>query len=80
MPAITLALPPRYRGVELIASGGMADVYVATDDALERVVAIKALGDRFAGDPEVRMRFTREARIAARLSNEQQYVRVQAYT
>ena len=76
MPAITLALPPRYRGVELIASGGMADVYVATDDALERVVAIKALGDRFASDPEVRMRFTREARIAARLSNEPNVVTI----
>lgn len=76
MPAMTLALPPRYRGVELIASGGMADVYVATDDALDRVVAIKALGDRFASDPEVRMRFTREARIAARLSNEPNVVTI----
>jgi len=76
MPATTLALPPRYHGAELIASGGMADVYVATDDALERVVAIKALSERFASDPEVRMRFTREARIAARLSNEPNVVTI----
>ena len=76
MTATTLALPPRYRGTELIASGGMADVYVATDDALERLVAIKALNDRFAGDPEIRMRFTREARIAARLSNEPNVVTI----
>ena len=70
MTATTLALPARYRGTELIASGGMADVYAATDDTLDRQVAIKILNERFAGDPEIRARFTREARIAARLSTE----------
>jgi len=70
MTATTLALPARYRGTELIASGGMADVYAATDDTLDRRVAIKILNERFAGDPEIRTRFTREARIAARLSTE----------
>ena len=70
MTATTLALPARYRGTELIASGGMADVYAATDDTLDRRVAIKILNERFAGDPEIRARFTREARIAARLSTE----------
>ena len=76
MTATTLALPSRYRGTELIASGGMADVYRAHDDALERLVAIKALNDRFAGDPEIRQRFTREARIAARLSTEANIVTI----
>ena len=70
MTAITLALPARYRGTELIASGGMADVYAATDETLDRRVAIKILNERFAGDPEIRARFAREARIAARLSTE----------
>ena len=70
MTATTLALPARYRGTELIATGGMADVYAATDDTLDRRVAIKILNERFAGDPEIRARFTREARIAARLSTE----------
>ena len=70
MAAATLALSPRYRGTELIATGGMADVYVATDVSLERLVAIKVLSERFAGDPEIRSRFSREARIAARLSTE----------
>ena len=70
MTGTTLALPARYRGTELIASGGMADVYAATDDTLDRRVAIKILNERFAGDPEIRARFTREARIAARLSTE----------
>jgi serine/threonine-protein kinase len=48
----------------------MADVYAATDETLDRRVAIKILNERFAGDPEIRTRFTREARIAARLSTE----------
>ena len=57
MTAATLALPPRYRGTELIATGGMADVYVARDDLLDRLVAIKVLSERFAGDREIRSRF-----------------------
>jgi serine/threonine-protein kinase len=76
MSATTLALPPRYRGTELIASGGMADVYGAHDDLLERRVAIKVLAERFSGDPEIRERFAREARIAARLSNEPNVVTI----
>ena len=76
MTAATLALPARYRGAELIATGGMADVYVATDETLDRVVAIKVLSERFAHDPELRERFTREARIAARLSVEPNVVTI----
>jgi len=76
MTATTLALPARYRGSELIATGGMADVYAATDDTLDRRVAIKILNERFAGDPEIRTRFTREARIAARLSIEPNVVTI----
>ena len=76
MTASTLALPARYRGPELIATGGMADVYAATDETLERRVAIKILNERFAGDPEIRTRFTREARIAARLSVEPNVVTI----
>ena len=76
MTATTLALPARYRGTELIATGGMADVYAATDDTLDRRVAIKILNERFAGDPEIRARFTREARIAARLSTEPNVVTI----
>ena len=68
--------PARYRGAELIATGGMADVYAATDDTLDRLVAIKILNERFAGDPEIRTRFTREARIAARLSTEPNVVTI----
>jgi len=68
MAAAELRLPTRYGSVELIASGGMADVYRATDHVLDRTVAIKVLSQRFAADPETRERFTREALTAARLS------------
>ena len=60
----------------MIATGGMADVYSATDETLDRRVAIKVLSERFARDPEIRARFTREARIAARLSNEPNVVTI----
>ncbi len=63
-------LPPRYREVELVAHGGMGDIYRARDETLGRTVAVKVLADRYAADEEVRHRFTREGLAAARLSAE----------
>lgn len=65
---MTTPLPSRYTSPELIARGGMADVYKALDSALGRMVAIKVLSDRCAGDDELRTRFTREAHTAAGLT------------
>ncbi|HJU49109.1 MAG TPA: serine/threonine-protein kinase, partial [Gaiellaceae bacterium] len=65
-----LGLPPRYVSLEMIASGGMADVYRGRDAVLEREVAIKVLGERHADDDELRARFSREAQTAASLSGE----------
>ena len=62
------ALPSRYSALTHLASGGMGDVYRGTDDVLGRTVAIKVLAERHARNPDVRARFTREARAAARLS------------
>lgn len=61
-------LPERYRDPEQIGSGGMGEIYRATDQLLGRVVAVKVLAERYAEDPGVRERFTREALAAARLS------------
>ena len=46
----------------------MAEVYRATDSVLGRTVAVKVLAERHAREPEIRERFAREARAAARLS------------
>ena len=68
MPPADTQLPPRYREPQLLARGGMADVYRATDDELSRDVAVKVLAARYADDDSLRRRFSREALAAARLS------------
>jgi len=62
-------LPDRYRNPELIARGGMGEVYRAEDADLARVVAVKLLSHQFADNDAIRARFTREALAVARLSH-----------
>ena len=52
-----------------IGSGGMGDVYQATDTKLGRSVAIKFLPDAFSHDTERVARFQREARVLASLNH-----------
>jgi len=59
----------RYELEHRLGHGGMATVYCAHDLKLDRQVAIKLLAENFAGDPELRKRFSREARLAARLDH-----------
>jgi len=59
----------RYRLERLLGGGGMALVYAASDDRLDRTVALKVLADNLAEHVEIRERFLREARIAARLAH-----------
>jgi beta-lactam-binding protein with PASTA domain len=59
----------RYRLVARIGSGGMADVWCATDQELGRRVALKVLHPRFAADPQFVERFRREASHAAGLQH-----------
>jgi dienelactone hydrolase len=58
-----------YRVDARVGSGGMGEVYRATDTALGREVAIKALPPVFAFDPQRRARFEREARALAALNH-----------
>ena len=59
----------RYQLEQQLGHGGMASVYHARDTGLDRAVAVKLLADNLAGDEELRKRFLREARLAARLSH-----------
>ena len=58
-----------YEVLELAGLGGMGEVYRARDVHLERIVALKILPDRFAGDAERLARFEREARVLASLDH-----------
>jgi len=57
----------RYRAIEKIGSGGMADVYRAMDETLGRTVAVKVMHERYASDPEFAARFRQEAQAVANL-------------
>jgi Tol biopolymer transport system component len=52
-----------------LGSGGMGDVYQATDSKLGRSVAIKFLPEAFGHDSERVARFEREARVLASLNH-----------
>jgi eukaryotic-like serine/threonine-protein kinase len=58
----------RYQVVKKIGRGGMGEVFLARDTALERNVAIKFLAQEMLGDPTARERFLREAKSAATIS------------
>ena len=58
-----------YRVVSLLGSGGMGEVYRATDTRLDRTVALKVLPRHLSSDPERRQRFEREARAVSSLSH-----------
>jgi len=60
----------RYQVIAHLGSGGMAEVYCATDLQLGRKVALKVLHERFAADEEFVERFKREASSAAGLQHQ----------
>ena len=62
-------LGDRYEIHRHLARGGMAQVYLARDRALDRPVAVKELVPEFATDPSFVERFRREAQSAARLTH-----------
>lgn len=65
--ALRKATGGRYAIARLVGEGGMANVYYATQVALESPVVIKVLHSHLARDHEMRERFRREAESAAQL-------------
>ncbi len=59
----------RYKILEKIGSGGMANVYKGEDSVLNRIVAIKILHEQFSSDQSFIARFKQEAQSAANLTH-----------
>ena len=60
-------LSNRYQTAERLGSGGMSNVYKATDLILERTVAVKILAEHLSDDERFVARFRREALAVAKL-------------
>lgn len=67
-PDVTFA-QGRYRLERRLGAGGMASVWLAHDERLDRRVAVKIVADTLADDERWLTRFEREARAAAGLSH-----------
>ena len=58
---------PGYRILRQLGRGGMATVYLAIQESVQREVALKIMSPTLLADPDFGERFLREARIAAKL-------------
>jgi serine/threonine protein kinase len=64
-----LADHPRYRIVGVLGAGGMGAVYKARHIVMDRLVALKVIGNKLTDNPAAIERFHREARAAAQLTH-----------
>ena len=60
---------PGYKIIKELGRGGMATVYLAMQESVERKVALKVMLQALAADPSFSERFLREAKIVAQLSH-----------
>ena len=65
----TLPLPNRFCVQEMLGKGGFGCVYLATDQVLQRVVAIKIPHRSSDVNEELSTQFLRESRVAAKLNH-----------
>ena len=59
----------RYRLTQRLATGGMARLFAAADEKLDRAVAVKIIKAEHFHDDELRVRFEQEARAVARIEH-----------
>lgn len=62
-------LAGKYHIERLLGEGGMGAVYVATNQVLQKRIALKVMNERFAAMPAAVERFLREAVAASRVSH-----------
>ena len=62
-------LSSRYSIASVVGCGGVAEVYVARDMVLDRIVALKLLKEQYVDSEESKKRFRREAESIASLSH-----------
>lgn len=58
-----------YRIIEMLGVGGMGEVYLAQDQKLDRMVAVKILNEKFSRHESNLRRFTQEAKAASALNH-----------
>src|SRR5690606_28142666 len=58
---------PGYRILRPLGAGGMASVFLAVQESLDREVALKVMSAQLAADREFTERFLKEGRITAKL-------------
>ncbi len=68
-PLIGELIDGRYKIETRLGEGGLATVYAATHQLIEKRVALKVLKPEFVADAEIVERFLREAKAASRLSH-----------
>ena len=69
LPLVQAAVGDEFAIVGVLGRGGMANVYLASERALHRMVALKVLQPVILASPGMRERFLREARHAAALGH-----------
>ena len=69
LASLQAELGPDLQVIRHVGSGSAAEVFLARDIALGRLVAVKVLSPRLAGNPVALARFRREAKAAASLDH-----------
>ena len=62
-------LDSEFQIIRLLGEGSVAQIYLARERALQRLVAIKFMKSELAEDDTARKRFEREARSAAKINH-----------